>query len=162
MIIRYTFLLFSTFFILTASSCKRQRMHKKEVTVIESTQIETAKIEIIPATPKIESPKITTIDVKPALTGVTATASAPGCSGDNISLTSSLAGAKSYEWSGTPSFASSVQNPTIEKPMADNYTFTVKVTSADGCTALATASTAISICCPLQNWQANEASKRKR
>ena len=84
-----------------------------------------------------------TIDVKPALTGVTATASAPGCSGDNISLTSSLAGAKSYEWSGTPSFASSVQNPTIEKPMADNYTFTVKVTNADGCTALATASTAI-------------------
>ena len=41
-------------------------MHKKEVTVIESTQIETAKIEIIPATPKIETPKITTIDVKPA------------------------------------------------------------------------------------------------
>ena len=84
-----------------------------------------------------------TVDVKPALTGVTATASAPGCSGDNISLTSSLTGAKSYEWSGTPSFASSVQNPTIVKPMADNYTFTVKVTNADGCTALATASTAI-------------------
>jgi SdrD B-like domain len=84
-----------------------------------------------------------TIDVKPALTGVTATATAPGCTGDNISLTSSPAGAKSYEWSGTPSFASSVQNPTIVKPSADNYTFTVKITNADGCTALATASTAI-------------------
>ncbi len=83
------------------------------------------------------------IDVKPALTGVTATASVPGCTGDNITLTSSPAGAKSYEWSGTPSFASSVQNPTIVKPTVDNYTFTVKVTNADGCTALATASTAI-------------------
>jgi hypothetical protein len=84
-----------------------------------------------------------TVDVKPALIGVTATANAPGCTGDNISLTSTPAGAKSYEWSGTPSFASSVQNPTIVKPSADNYTFTVKVTNADGCTALATASTAI-------------------
>ena len=84
-----------------------------------------------------------TIDVKPALTGVTATASAPGCTGDNISLTSSLTGAKSYEWSGTPSFTSSVQNPTIEKATANNYTFTVKVTNVDGCIATATASTAI-------------------
>ena len=84
-----------------------------------------------------------TIDVKPALTGVTATASIPGCTGDNISLTSSPAGAKSYEWSGSPAFVSSVQNPTIIKPTADNYTFTVKVTNLDGCTALATASTAI-------------------
>ena len=84
-----------------------------------------------------------TVDVKPALTGVTATASAVGCTGDNITLTSSPTGAKSYEWSGSPSFASSVQNPTIVKPSADNYTFTVKITNADGCTALATASTAI-------------------
>lgn len=84
-----------------------------------------------------------TVDVKPALTGVTATATAPGCTGDNISLTSTPSGAKSYEWSGTPTFASSVQNPTISKPAADNYTFTVKVTNLDGCSALATASTAI-------------------
>jgi SdrD B-like domain len=84
-----------------------------------------------------------TVDVKPALTGVTATANVPGCTGDNITLTSSPSGAKSYEWSGSPSFASSVQNPTIVKPSADNYTFTVKITNVDGCTALATASTAI-------------------
>ena len=84
-----------------------------------------------------------TVDVKPALTGVTASASAPGCTGDNILLTSSLTGAKSYEWSGTPTFTSTVQNPTIEKATANNYTFTVKVTNTDGCVATATASTAI-------------------
>ena len=84
-----------------------------------------------------------TVDIKPALSGVAATATATGCTGDNISLTASPSGAKSYEWTGIPAFTSTVQNPTISKPIADNYTFTVKITSLDGCTALATASTAI-------------------
>lgn len=83
------------------------------------------------------------IDVKPALVGLTATASVPGCTGDNISLTSSLTGAKSYEWSGTSTFTSSIQNPTIITPTANNYIFIVKVTNVDGCIATASASTAI-------------------
>ena len=85
----------------------------------------------------------TTVVINPALTGVTATATAPGCTGDNIQLTSSPSGANSFMWSGTPTFSSTVQNPTIVKPMADNYTFTVKVTNANGCTAIATTSTSI-------------------
>lgn len=85
----------------------------------------------------------TTVVINPAITGVTATASAPGCSGGTISLTSTPADAKSYEWTGTPTFSSTIQNPSITSATADNYTFTVKVTNANGCTALATASTAI-------------------
>ncbi len=84
-----------------------------------------------------------TIVINPALTGVTATVSAPACMGGNISLTSTPSGATTYQWSGTPTFTSSVQNPTITAPTAGNYEFTVKVTNTNGCTALATASTAI-------------------
>ena len=83
------------------------------------------------------------VDIKPAPTGVTATVTAPGCVGDDITLSSSPTGAKSYEWTGTPSFTSTVQNPVLRSATADNYTFTVKVTNTDGCTALATTSTAI-------------------
>ena len=83
------------------------------------------------------------VTINPALTGVTATASAPTCAGGNISLTSTPSGAKSYEWSGTPTFTSTVQNPTITSPTAGDYTYTVKVTDANGCTAQATASTTI-------------------
>jgi hypothetical protein len=85
----------------------------------------------------------TTVVINPSLTGVTATASAPGCSGGTINLTSTPSGANSYEWTGSPTFTSTVQNPVITSAIADNYTFTVKVTNASGCTALATASTAI-------------------
>ncbi len=85
----------------------------------------------------------TLVVINPSLTGVTATASAPGCTGGSISLTSTPAGAKSYEWSGTPTFTSTIQNPVITLPTAGSYEFTVKVTNANGCTALATASTAI-------------------
>jgi Domain of unknown function (DUF4292) len=66
MTIRYSFLIISTFILLTASSCKRQRMHKKEVSQVDSTKIETAKVEIIPETPKIDVPIVAKIDVKPA------------------------------------------------------------------------------------------------
>lgn len=85
----------------------------------------------------------TVVVINPSVTGVTATASAPGCTGGNISLTSTPNGATSYQWSGTPTFTSTVQNPVITLPTAGNYEFTVKVTNANGCTALATASTAI-------------------
>jgi Domain of unknown function (DUF4292) len=71
MIIRYFFLIFSAFILLTANSCKRHRMHKKEISQVDSTKIETAKVEITPETPKAEvvvAPEIKTpkIDVKPA------------------------------------------------------------------------------------------------
>lgn len=66
MIIRYSFLIISAFILLTASSCKRQRIHKKEITQVDSTKIETAKVEIVPETAKVETPIIAKIDVKPA------------------------------------------------------------------------------------------------
>ncbi len=85
----------------------------------------------------------TTVVINPLPTNVTATASAPTCAGGNITLTATPAGAKSYEWSGTPTFSSTVQNPTLTSPVAGNYTFTVKVTNNEGCTAVATTATTI-------------------
>ena len=55
MITRYSFLIISAFILLTASSCKRQRIHKKEISQVDSTKIETAKIEIVPETTIIPS-----------------------------------------------------------------------------------------------------------
>jgi hypothetical protein len=86
----------------------------------------------------------TTVVVNPLPTNVTATASAPTCLGGNITLTSTPASAKSYSWSGTSGFTSTVQNPTMTAPtVAGNYNFTVLVTNNEGCTAVATASTTI-------------------
>lgn len=85
----------------------------------------------------------TSVVINPSFTGVSATASAPGCTGENIFLNAMPTGAKSYEWSGVPTFSSTVQNPVITSSTAGTYEFTVKVTNANGCTALATASTAI-------------------
>jgi hypothetical protein len=85
----------------------------------------------------------TTVVINSTFTGVTASASAPACMGKNITLSSTPSGAVSYEWSGTPTFASSLQNPTLTAPTAGSYDFTVKVTNANGCTAFATASTVI-------------------
>lgn len=66
MITRYSFLIFSAFILFTASSCKRQRMHKKELVQADSTKIETAKVEITPEAPKVETPIVAKIDVNPA------------------------------------------------------------------------------------------------
>lgn len=66
MIIRYSFLIISACILLTASSCKRQRIHKKEIAHADSTKTETAKVEIVPETPKVEVPIVAKIDVKPA------------------------------------------------------------------------------------------------
>jgi hypothetical protein len=66
MITRYFFLIISAFLLLTASSCKRQRIHKKEIVQIDSTKIETTKVEIIPETPKVETSIATKIDINPA------------------------------------------------------------------------------------------------
>ncbi len=66
MITRFSFLILSACVILTTTSCKRQRMHKKELVKVDSTKIETAKVEIITETPKIEVTIPVKIDVKPA------------------------------------------------------------------------------------------------
>ncbi|WP_435353040.1 DUF4292 domain-containing protein [Emticicia sp. SJ17W-69] len=66
MITRYSFLIISAFILFTASSCKRQRMHKKELVQADSTKIETAKVEITPEAPKVETPIVAKIDVNPA------------------------------------------------------------------------------------------------
>jgi hypothetical protein len=72
MIIRYSFLIISVFILFSTTSCKRQRMHKKEVMKVDSTvknettkvqvSTETTKTEVV-VTPEIKAPKI---DVKPA------------------------------------------------------------------------------------------------
>jgi gliding motility-associated-like protein len=60
------------------------------------------------------------------------------CTGQNAQLTSS--GGTSYQWSGPNGFSSNQQNPTINNvTQADNGVYTVTVTSANNCTASATA-----------------------
>jgi hypothetical protein len=59
-------------------------------------------------------------------------------------LTSTPAGAKSYAWSGSSGFSSTVQNPTMNAPtVTGTYIFTVIVTNNEGCTAISTASAII-------------------
>ena len=60
----------------------------------------------------------------------------PICEGSNLNLTSG--GGASYSWSGPNSFTSSTQNPTITAAtIAASGTYTVTVTSAQGCSATA-------------------------
>lgn len=72
MIIRYSFLILSAFILFSTTSCKRQRMHKKEVVQVDTTaKNETTKVQVSTETPKTEvvvAPKVETpkIDVKPA------------------------------------------------------------------------------------------------
>ncbi|MDZ7898304.1 MAG: SdrD B-like domain-containing protein [Arcicella sp.] len=83
----------------------------------------------------------TNVVVNSALTGVTATASAPACVGSNITLNAKPDGS-TYAWTGT-GFSSTLQNPTITSPLPGTYNFTVVVTNANGCTATATTSSII-------------------
>ena len=74
MINRQILIILSAFLLLFASSCKRQRLHKKEIAQADSSKIETAKVEttpekpvvVVPTPPKVETPIIKKIDVKPA------------------------------------------------------------------------------------------------
>lgn len=66
MITRYSFLIIITFILLSATSCKRQRIHKKEVNQVDSTKIETTKVEIIQNLPQVEIRITPKIDVQPA------------------------------------------------------------------------------------------------
>jgi SdrD B-like domain len=83
----------------------------------------------------------TNVVVNQALTGVTATATAPACAGGNIVLGAKPDGA-TYAWTGT-GFSSTLQNPTITSPLSGTYNYTVLVRNANGCTASATTSTTI-------------------
>jgi SdrD B-like domain len=83
----------------------------------------------------------TNVVVNQALTGVTATATAPACAGGNIVLNAKPDGA-TYAWTGT-GFSSTLQNPTITSPVPGTYNYTVVVKNANGCTASATTSTTI-------------------
>ncbi len=83
----------------------------------------------------------TNVVINPALTGATATATAPVCLGGNIILGAKPDGA-TYSWTGS-GFNSTLQNPTITSPIAGTYNYTVLVTNANGCTASATTSTTI-------------------
>lgn len=84
---------------------------------------------------------VTTVSVHP-LPNAVGGSNSPVCLGQSINLTSNAA--TSYTWSGPNGFASNVQNPTIANstlPMAGTYT--LKVTTAQGCTAQTTVTVAV-------------------
>ncbi|MGZ4036340.1 MAG: hypothetical protein ACXVPQ_00840, partial [Bacteroidia bacterium] len=84
----------------------------------------------------------TAITVNPLPT-VTASNSGPLCSGSTLTLSAAPAAA-SYTWTGPNSFSSNAQNPTIAPitTLAAGV-YTVKVSSAAGCTAPATTTVSI-------------------
>ena len=73
---------------------------------------------------------------------VTASSNGPLCSGQTLNLTSG--GGTGYSWSGPNSFASSTQNPSIAGATpAASGTYTVTVTTTDGC--ISTAQTTVAV-----------------
>jgi gliding motility-associated-like protein len=68
----------------------------------------------------------------------------PICEGSSLNLTSSPAGAVSYNWSGPNGYTNASQNPTIAGALPTaTGTYTVTVTATGGCTA--TASTTVTV-----------------
>lgn len=72
---KYSFLILSFFVILSASSCKRHKMHKKDIVAVDTLDSQPMKAEkpILVTdekakgeTPKVETPVVAKIDVKPA------------------------------------------------------------------------------------------------
>lgn len=72
---KYSFLILSFFVILSASSCKRHKMHKKDIVVVDTLDAQPMKAEkpilvtdetTKAETPKVETPVVAKIDVKPA------------------------------------------------------------------------------------------------
>jgi gliding motility-associated-like protein len=86
---------------------------------------------------------------KTVVVNPTPTLSAMGstvCTTQTLNLSASSFTSSTYLWSGPPNFTSTLQNPFISNPLVNNTgTYTVKVTSALGCTniAIATASVAL-------------------
>lgn len=78
----------------------------------------------------------TTVVTVFALPSVSAGSNSPICQGDTMFLFSS--GGVNYSWSGPGDFISTMQNPSVNNAdSTDSGTYTVTVTSADGCTAVA-------------------------
>jgi Domain of unknown function (DUF4292) len=67
---KYSFLILSFFVILSASSCKRHKMHKKDIVAVDTLDSQMMRTEkpvlVIDDAVKVEAPVITKIDVKPA------------------------------------------------------------------------------------------------
>jgi Domain of unknown function (DUF4292) len=72
---KYSFLILSFFVIISASSCKRHKMHKKEIVAVDTLASQPMKVEkpvlVIDESNKVETPKndapiVAEIDVKPA------------------------------------------------------------------------------------------------
>ena len=71
-----------------------------------------------------------------ALPSVSTGSNSPICTGDTLELSSS--GGTIYSWSGPGDFISSMQNPSVvNADNTDSGTYTVTVTNADGCSAVA-------------------------
>jgi gliding motility-associated-like protein len=79
---------------------------------------------------------VTTVSVHPVPT-VSPSSNSPVCLGTSINLTSPVA--NSYTWTGPNGFSSNAQNPSIANAQLVNAgTYTLLVTAATGCTAMAT------------------------
>ena len=67
---KYSFLIISLFVILSASSCKRHKVHKKNIVAVDSLDTQMMRVEkpilVIDEASKVVAPVITKIDVKPA------------------------------------------------------------------------------------------------
>lgn len=67
---KYSFLIISVFVILSASSCKRYKVHKKNIVAVDSLDTQMMRVEkpilVIDEASKVVAPVITKIDVKPA------------------------------------------------------------------------------------------------
>lgn len=67
---KYSFLIISVFVILSASSCKRHKVHKKNIVAVDSLDTQMMRVEkpilVIDEASKVVAPVITKIDVKPA------------------------------------------------------------------------------------------------
>ncbi|MDZ4666071.1 MAG: gliding motility-associated C-terminal domain-containing protein [Bacteroidota bacterium] len=79
---------------------------------------------------------VTTVSVHPVPNAV-AGSNNPVCAGTSINLTSNAAA--SYTWTGPNAFTSNAQNPVIpNSTTAMTGTYTLKITTAQGCTAVTT------------------------
>jgi len=80
----------------------------------------------------------TTVEVN-ALPTVTPSNTGPYCEGDDIQLEGNTIAGATYAWSGPDSYSSTQEDPVITgAALADSGTYTLEITSADGCIAQAT------------------------
>jgi uncharacterized protein YcfL len=67
---KYSFLIISLFVIISASSCKRHKIHKKDIVAVDTLDSQMMRAEkpilVIDESRKVTAPIIAKIDVKPA------------------------------------------------------------------------------------------------